>query len=357
MPFAIDFLPVDHGEMSGDAIVIRYGSPGAETTIVVDGGSLESGAATVEHLQQITKSALPIVDHVVCTHPDRDHASGLRPVLENLPVRHLWMHRPWAGGPETLALFEDGRMTDASLIRRMREEYPILDELEELARGQKTVVHQPVQGSQIGDFFVLAPSPQLYSICMANFDRTPTPTPTVALPSLFQKAADALKRKMEDWHIETLQDPRPADFRPENESSIVLWGVLDTSKILLTGDAGIYGLSAANQFARSHNVDIGSADLVQIAHHGSRSSIGPTTLNMIFGSPRPRGTTPFRHAVASASKDSTTHPRRSVTNAYQRRGFKVGRTNGSVVTFYSGAMDGRTWGPLELIPFYHDVEE
>jgi len=267
------------------------------------------------------------------------------------------MHRPWADGPETLALFDDGRLTDASLIRRMRAEYPILDELEGLARGQGTVIHQPVQGSQIGDFFVLAPSPQLYSICMANFDRTPAPNPAVALPSLFQKAADAVKRKLENWNIETLRDPKPDDFRPENESSIVLWGVLDTSKILLTGDAGIYALSAAHQFARSHNVDIGTADFVQIAHHGSRSSIGPTTLNMVFSSPQQQGITPLRHAFVSASKDSTTHPRRSVTNAYQRRGFKVARTNGGTITFYSGAMDGRTWGPLDLVPFFYNVED
>jgi beta-lactamase superfamily II metal-dependent hydrolase len=154
-----------------------------------------------------------------------------------------------------------------------------------------------------------------------------------------------------------VRDPKPEDFRPENESSIVLWGVLDSSKILLTGDAGIYGLSAAHQFARMHNVDIGTADLVQIAHHGSRSSIGPTTLNMVFGSPRSQGTAPFRNAFVSASKDSTTHPRRSVTNAYHRRGFQVARTNGSYISYYSGAMDGRTWGPLIPMPFFNEVED
>jgi hypothetical protein len=259
--------------------------------------------------------------------------------------------------PDTLDLFDDRRMTGASLIRRLREEYPILHELVELAVAQSTPIHQPMQGSQIGAFYVLSPNPRLYSICMANFDRTPAPNPAIALPSLFEKAAEAVKRKLENWNIETLRDPKPEDFRPENESSIVLWGVLDNSNILLTGDAGIYGLSAAHQFARQHNVDIGTANLVQIAHHGSRSSIGPTTLNMLFGTPRPQGTTPFRLAFVSASKDSTTHPRRSVTNAYQRRGFKVGRTNGGTITFYSGAMDGRTWGPLDLVPFFYDVED
>jgi non-ribosomal peptide synthetase component F len=204
MPFAIDFLPVDHGEMSGDAIVIRYGLPGAETTIVVDGGSLESGDAIVDHLKQVTKSDYPVVDHIVCTHPDRDHASGLRTVLQELPVLHLWMHRPWTNGPDTLALFQDSRLTDESLIRRLRQEYPILDELEALAGAQRSAIHQPVQGSQIGAFFVLAPSPQLYSICMANFDRTPVPAQPIAIPSFFQKAAEAVKRKLENWNIETL---------------------------------------------------------------------------------------------------------------------------------------------------------
>jgi beta-lactamase superfamily II metal-dependent hydrolase len=357
MAFTLDFLPVDHGKLSGDAIVVRYTIGASTTTIVVDGGTLESGEAVVEHLRQFTGLPYPVVDHVVCTHPDRDHASGLRPVLEQLPVLHLWMHRPWANGPDTLALFQDGRLTDASLIRRLREEYPILDELEARAAATGTAIHQPIQGSQIGAFTVLAPSPQLYSICMANFDRTPAPKPHVAVPSLFQRAADAVKRKLEDWNLETLQDPKPEDFRPENESSIVLWGCLDGSNILLTGDAGVYSLAVAHQFARAWQIDLGSAHLVQIAHHGSRSSIGPTVLDLLFGPRRARGTESFRTAFVSASKDSTTHPRRSVTNAYQRRGFRVGRTKGGTITFFSGALDGRTWSPLEYLPFYSEVEE
>jgi beta-lactamase superfamily II metal-dependent hydrolase len=357
MAFTIDFLPVDHGEMSGDAVVIRYTNTNAITTIVVDGGTRASGEAVIEHLRQHTRTRHPVVDHVVCTHPDRDHASGLRPILEQLPVLNLWMHRPWANGPDTLALFQDGRITDGSLIRRLRDEYPILDELEALAMVQRTTIWQPIQGARIGAFTVLAPSPWLYSICMANFDRTPAPKPHVAVPTLFQRAADAVRRKLENWDFETLQDPKPEDFRPENESSIVLWGCLDGSNILLTGDAGVYSLAVAHQFARSRQIDLGSAHLVQIAHHGSRSSIGPTVLDLLYGPRRPRGTEPFRTAFVSASKDSTTHPRRSVTNAYQRRGFRVGRTNGTYITFYSGALDGRTWGPLECLPFYTEVEE
>lgn len=357
MAFTIDFLPVDHGEMSGDAIVVRYTAGTSIATIIVDGGTLESGEAVIEHLRRFTGLRSPIVDHVVCTHPDRDHASGLRPVLEQLPARNLWMHRPWASGPDTLALFQDGRLTDASLIRRLREEYPILDEIETRAKQNGTAIHQPIQGSQVGSLIVLAPSPQLYSICMANFDRTPAPKPHVAIPSVFQRAAEAVKRKLEDWNLETLQDPRPEDFRPENESSVVLWGCLDSSNILLTGDAGVYALAVAHQFARAHQIDIGSAHFVQIAHHGSRSSIGPTMLDIVFGPRRQRGTEPFRTAFVSASKGSTTHPRRSVTNAYHRRGFRVGRTNGGTITFYSGALDGRTWSPLEYLPFYPEVEE
>jgi beta-lactamase superfamily II metal-dependent hydrolase len=75
--YEIDFLPVET-DKSGDAIAIRYTVNGATAVHVVDGGYLDTGEALVEHL-----STLYGVGHVVLTHPDQDHANGLRKVVES----------------------------------------------------------------------------------------------------------------------------------------------------------------------------------------------------------------------------------------------------------------------------------
>ena len=55
MGFEIDFLPVGEGEKSGDAIALRYGNLSGtrseQTVLVVDGGTLDSGAALVDHVK------------------------------------------------------------------------------------------------------------------------------------------------------------------------------------------------------------------------------------------------------------------------------------------------------------------
>ena len=79
MSFEIDFLPVGNGESSGDAIAVRWGTPSGYQILVYDGGTRESGAALVDHVQQYYGTRR--VDHVVSSHPDGDHASGLSVVL------------------------------------------------------------------------------------------------------------------------------------------------------------------------------------------------------------------------------------------------------------------------------------
>src|SRR5882724_11520972 len=94
MAYEIDFMPVGEGERGGDAIALRFGNlPGEQTVIVLDGGTKESGAELVSHIDSQYKTK--IVDSVLCTHSDADHASGLTEVLENLTVRRLYMHLPW----------------------------------------------------------------------------------------------------------------------------------------------------------------------------------------------------------------------------------------------------------------------
>src|SRR5690348_10353453 len=101
----IEFLPVGDGSKPGDAIVIRYGDASSYELMVVDGGNLDSGKLLVEHVRkQFGKDTA--ISHVVLTHSDADHASGLREVLRELPVKNLWLHIPWLLAEEARHLFK-----------------------------------------------------------------------------------------------------------------------------------------------------------------------------------------------------------------------------------------------------------
>src|SRR5262245_28946618 len=124
----VEFLHVGTGNKNGDAIIVRYGEPGAYKILVYDGGTLASGEKIVEHIQQYYGTS--DVDDVVNSHPDADHASGLRVVVEKLNVKRLHMHRPWTHSSKILDYFKDGRITDQSLADRLKEKMAAAYELE-----------------------------------------------------------------------------------------------------------------------------------------------------------------------------------------------------------------------------------
>ncbi len=90
--YEVDFLKTN-SDRSGDAIAIRYRIGTTTTVHIVDGGFQETGEDVVQHVRQYYGTNY--VDRVIVTHPDGDHAGGLRSVLEELEVSELWMLRPW----------------------------------------------------------------------------------------------------------------------------------------------------------------------------------------------------------------------------------------------------------------------
>lgn len=91
------YLQVSRNDHSTWEKRVRY--PSANTTIgknlarrarihVVDGGFQSTGSTIVSHIKQ-HYGVDPYIDHVVVTHPDGDHAGGLRTVLEEMNVGAL----------------------------------------------------------------------------------------------------------------------------------------------------------------------------------------------------------------------------------------------------------------------------
>jgi hypothetical protein len=356
MGHEIDFLAIGEKSNSGDAICLRYGSDqNGFIAHIVDGGFRDCGDKIIGHI--ITHyGKLTHIDHVVLTHADNDHAGGLIRVLDYFSVGTLWMNRPWIFAHEIKDLFKYG-WTSEGLEKKLRELYPTLVELEELAAASKVPISDVFQGAAIGDFRVLAPSRERYLSLIPQFDKTPQAKfhePRTLLGGLLASAAKLIK---ETWTGETLSE-NPEPTSASNESSVVQIGFLDGKRILLTGDVGPMGLIEAFNYASANGLGPPNLAVVQVPHHGSRRNVTPTALNAWLGLPLAVQGGPTRgSAFCSAAKNDEDHPRKKVINAFIRRGYPVHVTKGMAKYHYYQLPLRSGWADSIAQPFSTEVEE
>lgn len=359
--YEIDFLPVGNGERSGDAICVRYGTPGHYKVMVYDGGTKESGENLVKHIRE--HYGVDHVDYVVCSHPDADHASGLSVVLENLTVGELWMHRPWEYSSVIRQYFKDGRITDNSLAERLKDKMSAAYALEKLATEKGIPLYEPFQGEQIGAFHVTSPERDWYvHTLIPDFAKSPEKKDMVAFTesSVLKAMYDTVKNMVagvaESWGIETLREG--VCTSAENESSVVLVGEIAERKVLLTGDAGIQALVATADYAEARGVSLPDAvKFIQVPHHGSRNNVSPSVLDRLIGKKKQSADSEIRMtAFVSAAQSSETHPRKMVINGFLRRGAKVIPTKGQAIWHHYKMGTRSGWNPVESMPFSHEVE-
>jgi len=316
--YAIDFLPV--GEGSGDAIVIHYGDDIYGYNLhVVDGGRTATATTIINHIDKYYPGNR--IEHMVLSHADDDHATGLIGVMERFNVRNLWMNRPWLYADQIIGHFH-GNFTLQGLIDDIKERHLYLVELERLANKKGTVIHEVFQGAQIGAVTVLAPTRQRYVNSIPDFGKTPDKySAGAAAPGRFdliRTLIESTKKVFENWDIETLANN--AITSASNESCVVQYASFDGKGVLLTADVGPIGLEEAANFG----VQCGFSrpTLVQVPHHGSRHNVTPSVLNMWLGPKQPQSTT-VGTAICSVGSNKPDYPRPQVTNAFMRRGFKV----------------------------------
>jgi beta-lactamase superfamily II metal-dependent hydrolase len=95
---------------------------------------------------------------------------------------------------------------------------------------------------------------------------------------------------------------------------------------------------------------------VQVPHHGSRHNVSTSVLDRILGTRKSANDGVFtKSAFVSAGKESTTHPRKMVTNAFNRRGAKPYATKGVPIHHYHD-MPNRGWGAATAVEFASQVE-
>jgi len=358
--FEIDFLDVETGK-SGDAIPLRYQLNGISHIHVVDGGFQDTGEKVVEHIK-IYYGNPSYIDRVVVSHPDGDHAGGLRTVLEEFDVGELWMLRPWLYAGEVIHRFT--RYTSVeNLKKRLKEIYPNLAALEEIALEKGIPIYEPFQGATIGAFIVMAPTRERYLNLIVESERTPESVEE-AQESAFaavgsfigQAAAKAISLLRAIWGEEVFS---LEETSAENEMSVIQYANLCGNRILLTADAGRAALSEAADYAPYVGLALPGIDRFQVPHHGSRRNVSSEILDRWLGARLPtkpgNGEERFTAIISSAKKD-THHPRKAVVRALIHRGAGVVTTEGGDIQARYNA-PYRGWGAAIPLEYPEDQEE
>ena len=358
--FEIDFLDVET-DKSGDAIALRYEVGGQIRIHVVDGGFQDTGDSLVAHIRKYY-GAPERVDHVVATHPDGDHAGGLRKILEEFEVGALWMLRPWLYAHEIIGRFENVTSVE-NLKKRLKDVYPNIAALEEIALQKKIPIYEPFQGASIGAFRVMAPTKKRYLDLVVASEKTPEATAEAeksaarALAALLGKAAATVIALVKAaWGAEVFSNEETS---AENEMSVVQFALLSGKRLLLTADTGRAGLAEAADYAPSIGLALPGVDRFQVPHHGSRRNVSTEVLDRWLG-PRlkekpAKGQETFTAIVSSAKKDED-HPRKAVIRAMIHRGARVATTEGNTVQTHVNAPD-RGWQSVTYVDYPEDQEQ
>lgn len=352
MAYEIDYVPVGNEESSGDAILLRFGNlfgPRTEQTVVViDGGFKDSGEKIVEHLNKYYGTS--VVDLVVSTHPDADHASGLSVVLENCSVGNLLLHKPWEHAEDIKNFFKDGRITASGLEEKLEMSLQHASDLESLAKKKGINIVEPFQGVTgfSNTMLVLGPSKEYYEKLLALF--RPTPDPIEMLAKLFgpvKKTGEDIIHWIEDNLDIDLINYNDDTTSAENNSSAVILFTIDDHKLLFTGDTGITGLTLVADYAESIGIPLTDLNFLGVPHHGSKRNLCSKVLKRISA-----GT-----AFISASGESPKHPAKKITNALKKHGAKVYVNRKSTLRHSHQAPVRTGWVTAAEEVFHNKVEE
>ncbi|MYE05572.1 MAG: MBL fold metallo-hydrolase [Bacteroidetes bacterium SB0662_bin_6] len=354
MSFELDIHAVGQGQSSGDAITLRFGELGTphQKVVVVDGGYQADGEALVDFIPRVYGTRT--IDLMISTHPHSDHVGGLRPLLESLDVRELWMHRPWTRSHSIHTYITDGRVTHRSLTDRLQQSFRQAHELEQLAIEKRVVVREPFAGVMLGNEIIVAgPTEDYYASLMASFDDDQRAASLGE--TLMRGVRAAVRRLVESWDDEALVEPDEDAVSPVNNSSAILYLNLE-ELILLTADAGVPALRRALDVLTLAQL---STDFrwFQLPHHGSKRNLGPSILNRLLG--RPFGAESNKWGIVSAATDGRPkHPSQRVINAVRRRGAKVQSTSGQNILLQSDdALPRPGYHPLATLEFVSEYED
>jgi beta-lactamase superfamily II metal-dependent hydrolase len=128
----------------------------------------------------------------------------------------------------------------------------------------------------------------------------------------------------------------------------------DDYHALFTGDVGPKGLIESALYAFERGM-LRPPHLFQIPHQGSRHNVTPTALNLWLGQHRQESDPLVGWAACSVGSNKMSHPRKTVTNALLRRGYKTQIARDGVLCYSNKMRDG--WYTAPAVQFNTYVEE
>lgn len=354
----------------GDAIAIRLWdgeNEGTQRIVIIDGGYKDDWQKVQKLVRDNFGAAW--IDLVISTHPDKDHIGGLPGVVENLDVKALWMHQPWNHSDDYLAYRQEEFVT-MNATNKLKNSLQSSNDLALAADAKGIVIEEPFAGKQFvtpfGTLTVLSPTSDYYeellpqildkSAARAAGVQPSAADPFASLNALLRQAGRSVASKLEDHNIETLTNA--GSTSPSNNTSTVLLLQLNSGeKMLFTGDAGMDALSQAYENYTILGHLPGELHLVQVPHHGSRQNVGPDILDKFLGQRTSSTDIKKGHAYVSAAANCTKdgHPKKSVSNAFKRRGYPVIHTAGRHIK-HGHELQGFTVS-VEPLPHFDQVED
>lgn len=264
----------------GDAVLIQDGAH----AVLVDGGGfsggLDAGGGIGSRvlLPALLRLGVRRLDAVVLTHPDRDHCGGLVEIGSWLPVEEVWMAPGWRGDP-----CADALLATPGVVHR------------EIAAGGR---------GRIGRWRWLALHPEWTA---EDADG----------------GVGGRERRNAGSLVLALSTEGSADRRGGRAGCREM-------RVLLTGDLDAAAEAELLRRLRGPARRLLRADVLKVAHHGSKGSSGLPFLTAVLG-PRPRDPPPLgRRAVALISAGSGNpygHPAQETLDRLDRWRARVLRTD------------------------------
>jgi len=280
MLYEIDFLPVGDGGSFGDAICLRYSADHGRNWYVgvIDGGTQVSGESLCDHIKKYYHT--DNINFLVCTHPDKDHTSGLSSVFENFSIDQVMMHCPWDYVDYIYDYVSDGRVTKERLRKKMIEDYPCAYKIYELASQNDIPIFHAFSDNQnhgIPYLTIAGPSSSFYLKQLLNFRAITDFTEAVfkytgLLKGLMETAKKAINRISETRDDEKLVASAPDATSSEKNSGIILLFDFKGKRKLFAGDAGAPALEHAADYLERQAIVPQDFSLIQSPQHGSKQT-------------------------------------------------------------------------------------
>lgn len=300
MAYEIDFIGVSKEKSSSnaDAICIQwqsgntyYGTPIYKIG-VIDCGYEVYTDAMINHVNKYyfddkngnKKKSDKVIDFVIATYSDEDHASGIPKILDNFTVNKIYMNIPWLYLDELFPYVYDGRITKYSLTCRLLDKYKYVLKIEDKAEELGVHVYEAFQGTCIEWLgTILNLTKEFYLDLLVESNKTLLEERMDgAFVRIIEFAKSVVSKMLDLWSSDVLREN--VSTTAENEMSIVFRANVDGEGMLFTGDAEKRALTKAMDYLDNLGEDISSSiSFYQIPHHGGRHNVTPSILDRMLG--------------------------------------------------------------------------